>query len=63
MLQIPIIAVTAYDDESTADNCMALGIQSILNKPVSITKLDKIIQKYYYKKSSLNSLSMIENRY
>jgi CheY-like chemotaxis protein len=45
---IPIVAVTAYDDEETFENCLKIGMEAVLNKPVSVDMLDKIIQRHYY---------------
>lgn len=40
---IPIVAVTAYDDQGTVDQCCQIGMSSVLNKPVSQCKLDQVI--------------------
>lgn len=37
---IPIVAVTAYDDEGTFDTCKKIGMSAVLTKPVSKYKLD-----------------------
>ena len=40
---MPVVAVTAYDDNKTMETCFKIGMSEVLNKPVSIFKLEKII--------------------
>lgn len=49
---IPIIAVTAYDDEQTFETCMEIGMPTVLQKPVSADLLGKVIKKYYFARTN-----------
>ena len=33
---VPIIAVTAYEDEDTVTKCLEAGISQVINKPVNV---------------------------
>ena len=45
---VPIIAVTAYEDDETLTKCLEAGISRVINKPVSLEKLDAIVNELYY---------------
>ena len=47
---VPIIAVTAYEDEDTLNKCMSVGISRVINKPVSYEKLNSIVDDFYFGK-------------
>jgi FixJ family two-component response regulator len=44
-LQIPVIVVTAHDDEQTREACMQYGVKAYLRKPVNGKALFEIIKK------------------
>jgi CheY-like chemotaxis protein len=48
-LSVPVAAVTAYDNQSTYDTCIKIGMVAVMNKPISILMLEKIVKKYYFK--------------
>ncbi len=41
-----IIALTAYKISDVLEKCLAVGIDDVLNKPVSVEKLRAVIQKF-----------------
>jgi CheY-like chemotaxis protein len=45
---VPIIAVTAYEDEDTLNKCLSVGISKVINKPVSFEKLNTIVNDFYF---------------
>ena len=45
---IPIVAVTAYEDNETVSRCLKMGMSAVLHKPVSSEKLERIVQKFYF---------------
>ena len=45
---VPIVAVTAYEDDETLTKCLEVGISRVLNKPVSIDKLDAVVRELYH---------------
>ncbi len=45
---VPIVAVTAYDDQGTYEQCLKIGMSAVLNKPVNFEKMDKLIKKLYF---------------
>lgn len=45
--QVPIVAVTAYEDDDTINKCLKVGISRVINKPVSYDLLEKIINEFY----------------
>ena len=49
---IPIIAVTAYDDQKTFQMCYDIGLKGVITKPISAEKLTYIIDRYYFKKET-----------
>ena len=49
---VPIIAVTAYEDEDTVNKCMSVGISRVINKPVSYEKLNSIVDDFYFGKAA-----------
>jgi len=44
---VPIVAVTAYEDDETLTKCLEVGISRVLNKPVSVDKLDAVVRELY----------------
>jgi CheY-like chemotaxis protein len=44
----PVVAVTAYTDESTYKKAERVGIKKVINKPVSKTALEEVLNKYYF---------------
>ena len=46
--KVPIVAITAYEDDQTLNNCLKAGISRVISKPVNIEKLDAAIQDYYH---------------
>lgn len=48
-LSVPVAAVTAYDNQSTLDKCMKIGMVSVMHKPISLILLEKIVKAYYFK--------------
>ena len=49
---VPIIAVTAYEDEDTLNKCLSVCISRVINKPVSCQKLDSIVHDFYFGKAA-----------
>ena len=47
---MPIIAVTAYEDEDTLNKCLSVGISRVVNKPVNFEKLNSIVNDFYFGK-------------
>lgn len=43
----PIVAVTAYDDSTTFYQCKNAGIEAIINKPIGMERLNRILRQYY----------------
>ena len=54
---VPIIAVTAYEDQETKDRCLNMGMSAVLTKPVTFDSLEKIVNLYYHGKVSQSSHS------
>jgi CheY-like chemotaxis protein len=46
---VPIVAVTAYDDAATLQQCIEIGMKTVMQKPVSTEKLDRVMQSFYYR--------------
>ncbi len=46
---IPIIALTAHDDDKTKKACNVCGMQDYLTKPLGILKMDRIFRKWLHK--------------
>jgi response regulator of citrate/malate metabolism len=44
----PVVAVTAYTDESTYKKAERVGIKKVINKPVNKTALEEVLNKYYF---------------
>ncbi len=44
----PVVAVTAFTDESTFKKAEKVGIKKVINKPVSKTALEEVLKKFYY---------------
>ena len=42
-----ILALTAYCSESVKKKCIELGMKEVLNKPVTVAKLDQIMELYF----------------
>ena len=40
---MPVAAVTAYENESVKTQCYEIGICEVLNKPVSVERLESLI--------------------
>jgi len=45
---VPVVAVTAYEDDETLTKCVEAGISRVINKPVSVEKIDAIVHDLYY---------------
>lgn len=45
---VPVVAVTAYEDNETVNRCLKIGMSAVLHKPVSSEKLERIVQKFYF---------------
>jgi AmiR/NasT family two-component response regulator len=45
--KVPIVAVTAYEDEETMKKCHKIGISAVITKPVNSDLLLKIVTKFY----------------
>ena len=48
MRMCPVVAVTAFTDESTFKKAEKVGMKKVINKPVSKTELEEVLKKYYY---------------
>ena len=46
----PVVAVTAFTDESVRKKCLSLGMKSVLQKPVEFDKLKVVVDDLYYDK-------------
>jgi len=44
-----IIALTSFNDKATLDTCMDIGIKEVLNKPIHIQDLIRIILMHVFK--------------
>ncbi len=42
---IPILALSAFSDAKTRDECKQAGVDEFLTKPVSVSRLDQAIQQ------------------
>jgi len=40
---IPIVAVTAFEDDDTINRCKSIGMSAVIHKPVSSAKLDQVL--------------------
>jgi len=47
-LNIPIIAMTAHDNPTERQKCLAAGMNDYIGKPVDQEKLSEIIKRYLY---------------
>ena len=45
---VPVVAVTAYTDQSIKDKALSVGMSDVLYKPVSAEDLKKVLDKYYF---------------
>jgi CheY-like chemotaxis protein len=45
---IPIVAVTAFEDDDTINRCKSIGMSAVIHKPVSSAKLDQVLLEYYF---------------
>jgi len=44
----PVVAVTAYTDESTKVKAKSVGMSDLMHKPVTIDRLEKCLKEFYY---------------
>ena len=44
-----IVALTAFTNKKTGEDCMNVGIKTILNKPLVYKDLHKIVWKHFYR--------------
>lgn len=49
---IKIVAVTAYTDEKTKQQCKNAGIKEVYNKPLSSEQVSDIMNKYFFSTGS-----------
>ncbi len=47
--RIPIIALTAHDNDEIKQNCRVCGMQDYLTKPLGVLKMDCMFQKWLHK--------------
>ena len=47
--KIPIIALTAHDNDDTRQKCRVCGMQDYLTKPLGVLKMDRVFQKWLHK--------------
>lgn len=47
--ETPVVAVTAYTDQTTTQTAMAVGMSNLLHKPVSHELLKKCLADYFYR--------------
>ena len=47
--KIPIIALTAHDNDDIRQECRVCGMQDYLTKPLGILKMDQVFQKWLHK--------------
>ena len=45
---VPIVAVTAFEDTETIKKCINIGMSAVLQKPIDLEKLDKIVKSLYF---------------
>ena len=45
----PIVAVTAFDEETIYQQCRQIGMASVINKPISQDRLERVMQQFYFK--------------
>lgn len=48
LTQCPIIAVTAFYDDSVEKKAKAAGINKVLKKPINHAELKNVLREYYY---------------
>ncbi len=46
--KIPIIALTAHDNDKMKQDCQVCGMQDYLTKPLGVIKMDRIFQKWLH---------------
>ena len=45
---VPVVAVTAYTDDSTKEKAKKFGMSDLLHKPVSHETLEGVLNKFFY---------------
>jgi len=49
MRTIPVVAVTAYTDDSSRERAFEVGMSEVLTKPVSAEELERCLELYFFK--------------
>ena len=44
-----IVALTAFNDSNTYEKCNRVGIKEVINKPISVHELLRVILVYHFK--------------
>jgi CheY-like chemotaxis protein len=44
-----IVALTSFNDKATKDTCFDIGIKEVINKPIHIQELIRIVLMYEFK--------------
>jgi len=45
---LKIVAITSYTNKANIDQCFEVGMTEVIHKPVSLTVLQDIVDRYYY---------------
>ena len=48
--ECPVVAVTAFTDESVRKKSIKIGMKSVINKPVQFDQLKSILEEFYFDK-------------
>jgi response regulator of citrate/malate metabolism len=46
-----IVAITAFTNSETVDDCAKAGIRRVLNKPITFPILNEVMWKYFFFKA------------
>ena len=50
--ECPVVAVTAFTDESVRKKAIKVGMKSVINKPVQFDQLKVILEEFYFEKQN-----------
>jgi len=46
--ECPVVAITAFTDDSVIEKSLKVGMKRVINKPVSIEMLKEVLRDHYF---------------